>query len=58
MVKKQMPKELKGLWNYQYKPLEKKIFTKISSPTKKKWNELSYVRKMEIIDNFKQRGKL
>jgi len=54
---KDLPKELRGLWKLQYEPREKKIFKKVSASTKKMWIDLSYARKMEIIDNFQSAGR-
>jgi len=57
-IPKDLPRELRGLWKIQYEPLEKKMLKKVSLQTRKKWVQLRYVRKMEIIDNFKSEGKL
>ena len=46
------------IWIYQYKPLINKLRCGLNSEALKKFNELSFLSKITLIDNLKSKGML
>ena len=46
------------IWEYQYKPLINKLRSGLNDKALKKFNELSFLSKITLIDNLKSKGML
>ena len=58
MNKKKMPKELNGLWNMQYKPLENQVMKMLREEGKDKdtfvmqYKKMNWYMKMRVLDRY------
>jgi hypothetical protein len=50
------PRELRGLWNVQYAPRENYIRARLGDAALKKWDKMTWPKKMQTIDAIQAKG--